>query len=95
VFPVGMCQPSLANGGYNKDEANRAVGNGEADLVAFGVLFPANPDLVGRFQLNAPLNQPDLATFCAGEERGYTDYPFLERKQGATLVASSADVWPD
>jgi N-ethylmaleimide reductase len=37
----------------------------------------ANPDLPERFKRNAPLNEPDIKTFYAGEERGYIDYPSL------------------
>ena len=51
---------------------------GEADAVAFGVLFIANPDLPRRFALSAPLNEPDPATFYAQGPAGYIDYPFLE-----------------
>lgn len=68
----------IANGGYDAEQAERAIANREADLVAFGSLFLANPDLVNRFKLGAPLNQPDSSTFYQGEERGYTDYPRLD-----------------
>jgi N-ethylmaleimide reductase len=57
--------------------AAEAISSGRADLVAFGRLFIANPDLVERFRLNAPLNQPDRATFYGGGTEGYTDYPAL------------------
>jgi N-ethylmaleimide reductase len=67
----------IVNGGYNSDTANAAIRSGEADLVAFGVAFLANPDLPIRFKRNAPLNTPDPATFYSGEEKGYTDYPAL------------------
>ena len=53
------------------------AGDGEADLVAYGVPFLANPDLPYRFGKKAKLNAPDQATFYAGEEKGYTDYPAL------------------
>ena len=39
--------------------------------------FIANPDLPARFKKDAPLNAPDFATFYAGEEKGYADYPAL------------------
>ncbi|MFA7240070.1 MAG: alkene reductase [Sulfuricellaceae bacterium] len=67
----------IANGGYDKTRANAALAAGAADLVAFGVPFIANPDLVERMIRNAPLNAPDPATFYGGDEKGYTDYPFL------------------
>jgi N-ethylmaleimide reductase len=67
----------IVNGGYTAETGNAAILNGEADLVAFGVAFLANPDLPIRFAQNAPLNAPDQATFYAGEEKGFTDYPAL------------------
>jgi N-ethylmaleimide reductase len=49
----------------------------DADAVAFGKLFIANPDLPRRLQLGAALNGPDTSGFYAGGARGYTDYPSL------------------
>ncbi|ROR32749.1 alkene reductase [Inmirania thermothiophila] len=72
----------VANGGYDPARAAEAVGEGRADAVAFGRLFLANPDLVTRLRLGAPLNEPDPATFYGGGERGYTDYPTLEAAGG-------------
>jgi N-ethylmaleimide reductase len=68
----------IVNGGYDRDAGEAAVAAGEADLVAYGVLFLANPDLPERFRRSAPLNQPDVATFYMGEEKGYIDYPALD-----------------
>jgi 12-oxophytodienoic acid reductase len=72
----------IASGGYGRDEGDAAVGEGYADLVAFGRLFLANPDLPRRFELGAPLNDCDAATFygagAADPAVGYTDYPFLD-----------------
>jgi N-ethylmaleimide reductase len=65
----------IVNGGFDLDTANVAIRSGEADLVAFGTPFLANPDLPERYQIGAPLNVPDQATFYAGEDRGFTDYP--------------------
>ena len=67
----------MANGGYDKARADAALASGYADLVAFGALFIANPDLSERFTQNAPLNTPDPSTFYGGTEKGYTDYPFM------------------
>jgi len=47
----------------------------DADLISFGKLILANPDLPGRFAEGAPLNAPDFATFFTGGEKGYFDYP--------------------
>ncbi|KAK8705758.1 hypothetical protein V6N13_049351 [Hibiscus sabdariffa] len=69
----------IVGGGYNRDDGNKVVGDGGADLVAFGRLFLANPDLPRRFELNAELNEYDETTFCIPDPVvGYTDYPFLE-----------------
>jgi N-ethylmaleimide reductase len=65
------------NGGFDLDSANAAIRNGEADLVAFGMPFLANPDLPKRYRIKALLNVPDQATFYAGEDKGFTDYPAL------------------
>jgi N-ethylmaleimide reductase len=67
----------IVNGGYDEASGNAAIASGEADLVAFGVPFLANPDLPIRFKTKAKLNAPDQATFYAGEDKGYTDYPAL------------------
>ena len=65
----------LVNNGYNKELAEAAIAEGSADLVAFGKLFIANPDLVRRLRQGYELNSPDMATFYGGGAKGYTDYP--------------------
>jgi N-ethylmaleimide reductase len=65
----------ILNGGYDLETANAALAAGEADLIAFGKLFLANPDLPERFAERALLNAPDPATFYVGGEKGYIDYP--------------------
>jgi len=67
----------MVNGGYDLDKSNAVLSSHKADLVAFGTLFIANPDLPQRFALNAPLNPADPSTFYGGGEKGYIDYPFL------------------
>ena len=67
----------MGNNGYDRALAEKKVADGEVDLVAFGKLYIANPDLVRRFRENAPLNTPDQTTFYGGGEHGYTDYPAL------------------
>ncbi len=67
----------IANEGFNRDSAEAAVAAGRADAVAFGVQYIANPDLARRFELKAPLNRPNPATFYAPGPGGYTDYPAL------------------
>jgi N-ethylmaleimide reductase len=68
----------MTNAGYDKAKGNAVLENGQADLVAYGVPFIANPDLPERFRRDAPLNAPDPSTFYGGGEKGYTDYPFLD-----------------
>jgi len=67
----------MTNGSYDRERAMAVVRRGEADLVAFGIPFIANPDLVARFMRRADLNAPDPATFYGGNAEGYTDYPTL------------------
>lgn len=67
----------ILNGGYDLHSGNEAIASGEADLIAFGVSFLANPDLPERFRQNAPLNEPDVATFYESGAEGYTDYPSM------------------
>jgi N-ethylmaleimide reductase len=67
----------ILNGGYDAHSGNEAIGKGFADLISFGTLFLANPDLPERFRRSAPLNSANHATFYTGEEKGYIDYPKL------------------
>lgn len=67
----------IANLGYDKARGEAAIASGFADCIAYGVPFIANPDLVKRYQTNAPLNEANSKTFYGGSEKGYTDYPFL------------------
>ncbi|XP_060197888.1 12-oxophytodienoate reductase 1-like [Lycium barbarum] len=65
-------------GGYDRGDGNKAVDEDRADLVAYGRLFIANPDLPRRFELNAPLNKYNRDTFYTSDPHvGYTDYSFL------------------
>lgn len=68
----------IANQQFTRESAEQVISAGEADAVAFGQLFIANPDLPERFASNAPLNTPDPTTFYAPGSKGYTDYPALE-----------------
>ncbi len=71
----------MANMGYTQATAEEALTEGNADMIAFGQLFIANPDLPARFIRGASLNEPDQATFYGGDEKGYTDYPALEAEK--------------
>ncbi|MHB8914177.1 MAG: alkene reductase [Thiobacillus sp.] len=67
----------IVAGGYTLERANAVLKSGDANLVAFGKLFIANPDLVERFKQRAPLNTPNPETFYGGGAEGYIDYPTL------------------
>lgn len=68
----------ITAGNYNKEKGEAALRDGIADMVAYGRLFISNPDLPARFAGQAPLTEPDVSTFYAGGEKGYTDYPALK-----------------
>ena len=68
----------VANEDFSFETAQQVLANGEADAVAFGKLFIANPDLPARFREQAPLNTPNAETFYSHAEAGYTDYPALQ-----------------
>jgi N-ethylmaleimide reductase len=74
----------IAAGGFEPDTAEAAVREGDADLVAFGRYFLANPDLPKRIRLGLPLNAYDRDTFYTFDACGYTDYPFYEQRDGSS-----------
>jgi len=78
----------IAAGGFEPDTAEAIVEKGDADLVAFGRHFVANPDLPERIRLGLSLNEYDRKTFYTFDARGYTDYPFYGQK-GDALSASA------
>lgn len=68
----------IAAGGFNQQSAEAALEKGEVDLIAFGVPYIANPDLVERMQNNWPLAESDRTTYygvSGSPAKGYTDYP--------------------
>ena len=68
----------IANEKFTSESAGKTLEVGEADAVAFGVQFIANPDLPKRFKEQSPLNPPHPETFYARGPVGYTDYPALQ-----------------
>jgi 2,4-dienoyl-CoA reductase-like NADH-dependent reductase (Old Yellow Enzyme family) len=74
----------VANEQFTVEDAERAITDGAADAVAFGVKFIANPDLPARIKTGVPLNEPDPDTFYVGGAKGYVDYPAL---QGSPVVS--------
>ena len=67
----------IANEKMDKDTAQQVLAAGEADAIAFGQLFIANPDLPLRLATDAPLNRPNPSTYYHAGAEGYTDYPAL------------------
>ncbi|MDX1961860.1 MAG: alkene reductase [Pirellulales bacterium] len=83
AIPVSVFRPYfegtlIVNQDYDQAKAEAVLARGDADLVSFARLFLANPDLPNRFAKRAALNTPDPTTFYGGDEKGYTDYPFLD-----------------
>jgi N-ethylmaleimide reductase len=75
--------PFIANTGFDKAKGMDVLRSGDADAIAYGKLYVANPDLVTRFKVDAPLNKPDPSTFYGAGPKGYTDYPTLAAKEKA------------
>jgi N-ethylmaleimide reductase len=67
----------VVTGQYSAERAVVALELGHADLVGFGRLFVANPDLPRRLREGLPMALSDPSTFFGGDARGYTDYPAL------------------
>jgi N-ethylmaleimide reductase len=67
----------ISSGGYTPETAEVALNDNKADAIMFGRWFIANPDLPERIAKKAELNKYNRATFYGGDEKGYTDYPFL------------------
>ena len=82
----------MVNNGYDRAMAVEAVESGRADLVSFGRLFIANPDLVERLRTDGPLNplmEPE--TLYGGGAHGYTDYPKLTQSLAAPADGDGAN----
>jgi N-methylhydantoinase A/oxoprolinase/acetone carboxylase beta subunit len=67
----------VINSDHDWTDARHRIEGGSADAVSIGRLFIANPDLVTRIALDAPLNYGDQRTFYSGGAQGYIDYPML------------------
>jgi N-ethylmaleimide reductase len=75
LFRSNFRGPLISAAAYTPLSAARTVAEGEADAIAFGRMFIANPDLVERIRDELPMNKYDRSTFYGGGEQGYTDYP--------------------
>jgi N-ethylmaleimide reductase len=85
--------PVISNNCYDFDQGNQALESGHADLISFARLFAANPDLVERFRLGAPLNALDMDTLQSGQARGYTDYPTLAHNPAHTALGQTESTY--
>jgi N-ethylmaleimide reductase len=75
--------PFIVNTGFDQAKGEDVLRGGDADAIAYGKLYIANPDLVARFKVDAPLNKPDPSTFYGAGPKGYTDYPALTAREAA------------
>ncbi|MEU9126190.1 alkene reductase [Streptomyces sp. NPDC048506] len=78
AWPAAFVLNPFTHPQFTGHDALALVEEGLADLIAFGALFLANPDLPHRLAQGGPFNTPDAATFYGGDARGYTDYPTLD-----------------
>jgi len=83
----------IVAGGFDREKAETWLQQGDADLVAFGRLFLANPDLPERFRQRAHLNTDDPSTYYGGGAKGYTDYPTLAQEGGEEPVPCVDERW--
>lgn len=67
----------IVTGGHDQASGERLLADGTADLVGYGRLFIANPDLPERFRTQATLEPLRPAGIYGGGPEGYTDYPSL------------------
>ena len=86
LFRHAFSGPLISAAAYTPESGAVVVESGQADAIAFGRLFIANPDLVARVRRGAPLNAPDRATFYGGGAHGYTDYPVLALESAAAAA---------
>ena len=85
----------IANNGFDKQRASKAIADGRADLIAFGKPFIGNPDLVVRLFLDAPLMPLNPETLMAAWSWGTTDYPVLRAVAPNTCFSGADGAWGD
>lgn len=69
----------MINRGFTFDSGNKIIEDSDADLVAYGVPFIANPDLVYRFEVGANIAKADKSTYYTSGTEGFTDYPKINK----------------
>jgi N-ethylmaleimide reductase len=78
VHPVvrkAFSRTLILNSDYTLESGQAALEAGEADAIAFGRPFLANPDLPHRFAEGLPLNKDVMQTWYSQGPEGYVDYP--------------------
>ncbi|KAB1075076.1 alkene reductase [Methylobacterium planeticum] len=75
--------PLILNSDYDGRSAQAALDAGDADAIAFGRTFLANPDLIERIAADAPLNKDVARTWYSQGPEGYVDYPTLADAKAA------------
>ena len=92
---VSMCShfrkffngPIISATDHSRASGNKVLASGDADLVAYGRAYIANPDLVERIEQGAHLNVPIRESFYTPGARGYTDYPRLGEGETPEIVS--------
>jgi N-ethylmaleimide reductase len=83
----------IVAGGFGASSAEAWLKDGQADLIAFGRKFIANPDLPERLRTGANLNAEDRSTFYGGGSKGYTDYPTMAQERGEQPMPCVDESW--
>ncbi len=78
----------MLNAGIDAAHAEDLLQQGLGELVAFGRDYIANPDLVERIRLDAPLNKQRPESFYGPDGDGYTDYPTLSHLTAETSAVT-------
>ena len=74
VWPTALL---VVRYGRTREQIADDINTGLADIAPLGRFALANPDIVERLRIDAPLNEVDQTTLYGGDAAGYTDYPAL------------------
>ncbi|WP_176079855.1 alkene reductase [Paraburkholderia tropica] len=70
----------IANGGISVEQGNHLLRDGIVQMISFGRLALANPDLANRIRHGLPLAEARPTGWYSGNEVGYTDYPGVDAR---------------
>ncbi|MCO5569222.1 hypothetical protein L7F22_022933 [Adiantum nelumboides] len=86
----------MLSGGFTRETGKDAIRCGAGDMISFGRLFIANPDLPLRFAVGAELNEGDRSTYYTHDQvKGYLDYAMLNPSTSHVASAGAAQLWAD